>query len=150
MKTYLAIVIERLLLDERMHVRGRFHASAEAVRLGPAAMLLESVVCRDRRTLQEALPLVRAIDPGMTPEAAEALLNRLPARRVRPVALDLDSAPQLALAANQSSDAEALAAEARQTLERAAADEMDFGLMETEPMRQSKDPELSPVSLEST
>ena len=37
-----------------------------------------------------------------------------------------------------------------EVLERAAAEEMDFGLMETEPVRQSKDPELSPVSLEST
>jgi RNA polymerase sigma factor for flagellar operon FliA len=225
MKTYLAIVIERLLLDERMRTRGRFHASAEAMRIGPAAVLLESLVCRDRRTIEEALPLVRALDPSMTRESAEALLGRLPTRRVRPVALDLDSAPPAALATKQSSDAETMAAEARQTLERAsmvirstlasftaedrvifrfrfarempiveisrmlrlpqrplyrriesllarmraallatgigsgdvteileraAAEEMDFGLMETEPTRQSNDAGHSQVPLEST
>jgi RNA polymerase sigma factor (sigma-70 family) len=119
-KTYLAIVIERLLLDERMRARGRFHASAEAVRLGPAAVLLESVVCRDRRTIEEALPLVRAVDPSMTRESAEALLSRLPARRLRAVAIDLDHAPAMALASEESTDDAMLAGEARQTLGRAA------------------------------
>ena len=121
LKTYLAIVIERLLLDERMHTRGRFHASAEAVRLGPAAVLLESLVCRDRRSIDEALPLVRALDPSITRERAEALLSRFPARRLRAVAVDLDSVPATALTAQEKPDADLLAAEARQSLHRATA-----------------------------
>jgi RNA polymerase sigma factor (sigma-70 family) len=120
LKTYLAIVIERLLLDERMRTRGRFHASAEAVRLGPAAVLLESIVCRDRRSIEEALPLVRPLDASMTRERAEALLLRFPARRLRAVAVDLDSVPAAALAAHQKSDAQLMAAEARQALQRAS------------------------------
>jgi len=57
----------------------------------------------------------------MTREAAEALLVRLPTRRVRVVEVDFDSAPHAALAAKQTTDAETMAAEARQTLERASA-----------------------------
>jgi RNA polymerase sigma factor for flagellar operon FliA len=161
----------------------------------------------------------------MTRASAEALLSRLPARRLRAVTVHLDNAPPAALAARQSSDAEMMAAEARQTLdrastviratlasfsaedrlifrfrfarektvveisrmlrlpqrplyrriesllakmraallaagigadavaeilERAAAEEMDFGLMETEAARQSNDPEGPPMSVEST
>ena len=116
LSTYLTIVIERLLAAERIHARGRWHASTEAVRLGAGAMLLESLVVRDRRTLDEALPLVRAADPAITRESAETILRRLPERKPRPMAMDLDSVPQEALSAN----AAAPAFEVRQLSERAA------------------------------
>ena len=73
--TYLTIVIERLMSDERMRTRGRWHPSAEAVRLGPAALLLEAIVRRDRRTIDDALPALRALDPAITRENAEAMLE---------------------------------------------------------------------------
>jgi len=119
--TYLTIVIERLLVDERMHRLGRFHASAEATRLGPAAILLESLVRRDGRSLEEALPIVRSIEPALTREDAEALLTRIPERRARAVTIDFDSAPPAKLAGALSADAPALAGEASRMLESAAA-----------------------------
>ena len=120
LSTYLTIVIERLMSDERMRTRGRWHPSTEAVRLGPAALLLEAIVRRDHRTIDDALPLLRSIDPAITRETAEALLARLPERRPRPAAVDLDSAPPNALATNSSADASALASEARSLAVKAA------------------------------
>lgn len=120
LSTYLTIVIERLMSDERMRTRGRWHPSTEAVRLGPAALLLEAIVRRDRRTIDDALPLLRSVDPAITREAAEAMLARLPERRPRPAAVDLESAPPAALATHASADAKALASEARSLAVKAA------------------------------
>ena len=120
LSTYLTIVIERLMSDERMRTRGRWHPSAEAVRLGPAALLLEAIVRRDRRTIEEALPLLHSVDPSITRQAAAAMLDRLPERRPRPAAIDLDSAPPAALATTASADAGALASEARSLADKTA------------------------------
>jgi len=118
LSTYLTIVVERMLADEYTRARGRWHSSAEALRLGAPAVLLESLVVRDRRPLEQALPLVQATDPAMTLQSAEALLARLPRRHPRPATTDLDDAPPVVAA--QSSDALVLASEARRMSERAA------------------------------
>ena len=88
--TYVASIAHRQIADERMHVGGRWRPSAESKRAGEGAVLLETLVVRERKPLEEALPLVQKIDPTMTREAADALLARLPARaqRARLVALD--------------------------------------------------------------
>src|SRR5213075_2810807 len=52
-------------------------------RAGEGAVLLESLVVRDHKSIDEALPRVQKIDPAMTRESAEALLKRLPVRGVR-------------------------------------------------------------------
>ena len=111
--TYLTVVIERLLEDDRNRTLGRFRPSAEAMRLGPAAVLLESLVRRDRRSIDEALPFVQAVDPSLTRECIEALLARIPERSPRPVSMDLDSVTPDALRASDASDAEAIANEVR-------------------------------------
>lgn len=116
LSTYLTIVVERLLADEHVRTRGRWHPSTEAVRLGTAAMLLESLMFRDHRTLEEALPLVHAVDPTLTRSSAEALLARLPERRPRPVTTDLESVPPTSL----STEAATPEFEARQLSERTA------------------------------
>src|SRR5688500_2017196 len=54
--TFLTVVVQRLLADARTRARGRWHASAEAQRLGPTAVLLETLVRRGGRTLDEAMP----------------------------------------------------------------------------------------------
>src|ERR1051326_997720 len=82
--TYLTVVVERLLEDERNRAIGRWRASAEAMRLGSAATLLESLVRRDHRSLDEALPIVQAADPSITRAKAEEVLNQLPEPRPRP------------------------------------------------------------------
>jgi RNA polymerase sigma factor for flagellar operon FliA len=88
--TYVVSIAHRLIADERMHVSGRWRPSAEARRAGEAAVLLETLVVRDHKPLEEALPLVRKIDATMTRKAADLLLARLPARtqRARLVAVD--------------------------------------------------------------
>jgi RNA polymerase sigma factor for flagellar operon FliA len=119
--TYLTIVIERLLADDRMHRLGRFHASAEATRLGPTAVLLESLVLRDGRSIDEALPAARSADPAITRDAAEALLAKLPQRRPRAVTIGLEDAPERALSSPQSAERALLSAEAGRLLVTAAA-----------------------------
>jgi RNA polymerase sigma factor (sigma-70 family) len=88
--TYVASIAHRLAADARIHAGGRWRPSAEAKRAGEGAVLLESLVVRDHKSVEEALPLVQKIDPAMTRESAEALLKRLPVRgvRARLVALD--------------------------------------------------------------
>lgn len=58
--TYVHIVVQRMALDYRIHVWGKWHSSAEAKRLGPLAVELEILLHRDGRTLDEALPLLAA------------------------------------------------------------------------------------------
>ncbi|HJQ39150.1 MAG TPA: hypothetical protein VKB93_18585 [Thermoanaerobaculia bacterium] len=108
--TFLAVVIQRLLADHRMRNKGRWHASSEAQRLGPAAVLLETLVRRDGRSLDEALPHMRAAHPEITREQMEALLDRLPARTGRPKAVDLDSI-SYAIAGGEAADVRVTAAD---------------------------------------
>jgi RNA polymerase sigma factor for flagellar operon FliA len=88
--TYLRIVVQRMALDYRIHVWGKWHASAEAKRLGKLAVELETLLYRDGRTLDEALPLLAAAHEGVTRQSLEALDARLPRRgpRRREIALD--------------------------------------------------------------
>lgn len=87
---YLTIVVQRLLHDERARTRGRFEPSAEARRAGKAAVLLETLVRRDGRPLEQAIPLVQAVDPSLGRAEIASLLARLPerSRRPRPVPID--------------------------------------------------------------
>lgn len=87
---YLGVVVQHLLLDQRTHAFGRWHPSREAERLGEAAVLLETLLHRDRRSLDEALPLVQRIDPTLTRERAAAMAARFPLRVARPRAVELD------------------------------------------------------------
>jgi RNA polymerase sigma factor for flagellar operon FliA len=88
--SYLTIVVQRLLLDERMRARGRFEPSAEARRAGAAAVLLETLVRRDGRPVEEAIPLVQAVDPSLGRGEIAALLARLPDRHRRPRPAPID------------------------------------------------------------
>lgn len=121
LSTYLTIVVERLLRDARTHDRGRWHPSAEATRMGAAGVLLETLVRRDRRTLDEALPLVQSIEPTLVQADLEAMLARLPQRRARPAPVDLDAVPADSLVSREAADAPLLESEARRLSERTAA-----------------------------
>lgn len=87
---YLAIVVQHLLLDQRTHAFGRWRPSREAERLGEAGVLLERLLHRDRRSLDEALPIVQHVDAAMTRERAVAMAERFPERTARPRAVELD------------------------------------------------------------
>jgi RNA polymerase sigma factor (sigma-70 family) len=116
---YLAVVIDRMLWDGRARTMGRFYTSAEATRLGPAAVMLEQLVRRDQRPFEAALPILRASFPEVTREDAERMLNRLPERSPRLQFVDLDDV-DLPLAAPAGADQSTLEAE-QQRLSRQTA-----------------------------
>jgi len=116
--TYLSVVVRRLLADERMRARGRWHPSTDAIRAGPAGIVLETLVMRDDHTLDEALPIARNLDSTLTREKAQTILDRLPQRTDRATVVSLDAVGSETIAARDSADASALAAEARKLSER--------------------------------
>jgi RNA polymerase sigma factor for flagellar operon FliA len=106
---YLTVVIQRMAVDERIRAFGRWQASAEARRSGDAGVLAETLLSRDGRTIEEALPLVRGLDPAMTRERLEELARRLPVRTGRPRSVDLEAVGVDTLASHDSADARAVA-----------------------------------------
>jgi hypothetical protein len=53
---YIGVVVQRMLLDYRIHFWGKFHTSAEAKRLGAAAVALESLLFRDELSIDKRFP----------------------------------------------------------------------------------------------
>lgn len=88
--TFISTVVQRMALDYRIHEWGKWHASAEAKRLGALAVELEQLLHRDGRTLDEALVVLASKHEGVTRRSLEALAARLPARgpRHRDVAIE--------------------------------------------------------------
>jgi RNA polymerase sigma factor (sigma-70 family) len=70
LQTYLTTVIQNLVLDERVRAWGRYRPSLFARRRGPAAVLLEEFIVRDRRTFDEACALL--VSRGMAIDANES------------------------------------------------------------------------------
>jgi RNA polymerase sigma factor (sigma-70 family) len=81
--TYAASVAYRLCSDEWSHVHGRWRASAEAKRLGEAAVLLEVLLLRDGSSFEEAVALAQRVHPTLTASAAAEIAARLPERPPR-------------------------------------------------------------------
>jgi RNA polymerase sigma factor (sigma-70 family) len=106
--TFLTVVVQRMLADVRVKAYGRWHPSAEAQRLGEAALVLERMIRRDRRTVEEAVPLVRSIDPSLTRADVETLARRLPERSERPRAVDVDDTAEVALVSTDGADERAI------------------------------------------
>lgn len=81
--SFMVIVITRMLMDERNHERGKWRSSAQARRLGTAAVLLEILLHRDGRSFDEA---VETIGSRLRVERRELerLAARLPSRKSRP------------------------------------------------------------------
>lgn len=79
--TYLTIVIRRLFSDYQIHLHGKWHTSAAAQRLGATAILLEKLLHRDRKSLDEAVTIIAT--PEYTPSRAELerLAAQLPEKR---------------------------------------------------------------------
>lgn len=106
--TYLTVILQRLFADEHGRAAGRWHVSAAAERMGPAAVALETMLVRDGRSLDEALPFLRALDPELTRERATAMAAQFPARVMRPHAVAFDDVSESVLVAPESADALAL------------------------------------------
>jgi len=95
LRTYLTVVIQRLLLDFRIEQRGKWRASVASKRLGPTACRLDLLMNRDGHSVDQAVEIVHQ---GAPPEMSRAellrLADRVP-RRVRPQLQPLDDAPPL-------------------------------------------------------
>lgn len=94
LRTYLTIVIQRIYLDYRNHLWGKWRPSAEARRLGPLAIRLESLLARDGLRFDQACEVLRT-NEGVTATESDLaeIAVRLPQRpgraRVGEEALDL-------------------------------------------------------------
>lgn len=93
--SYLYIVIERLFLDHRDHLWGRWRPSADAARLGDSAIALERAITRDGLSPDEAIESLAATAPAAARDAhrdglrAHAL--RLPPRYPRMLRVPCDA-----------------------------------------------------------
>jgi len=94
--TYVASIAHRLFVDERMQVHGRWRPSAEARRLGEAAVMLEGLLNREHVSFEEALTAVQRLYPISKDEAA-AIAKRLPPRGPRPRLVALEDETGLAV-----------------------------------------------------
>ena len=90
LRTYLIVVIQRLFLDYRNRLWGRWRPSAEAKRLGPLAILVERLVTRDGLTLDQAAQTLRINYEVRLDEKLSALCAKLslrpPSRQIVPEA----------------------------------------------------------------
>jgi len=100
MSTYLTTVITRLFYHWRAAILGKWRPSAEAVRLGDKAILLERLLTRDGYSLDAA---VRELTEGeravMTRGELDAIHLRLPPRQPRPVLVSEEMSATVAAAA---------------------------------------------------
>jgi RNA polymerase sigma factor (sigma-70 family) len=121
LRTYLTVVIARLYLDYCNQQWGKWRASAEARRLGPAAIQLETLMVRDGLGFSEASRLLlQQQKSGVTENDLLAIASRLP-MRVRRVMIGeqaLETEPS-----EVKTDATALLADRR-----AAAQRLGFAL----------------------
>ena len=83
--TYLTVIIQRWYLDLWVNRHGRWRPSAEAQRLGDAAALLEILIHREGRPVDEARRLVLERHPSLSSTEIDTMLGRLPARKRRPL-----------------------------------------------------------------
>jgi RNA polymerase sigma factor (sigma-70 family) len=87
MKTYLTVVVRRLLLDWQNQAMGKWRPSAAARRLGDTAEQLERLLHRDGCAMDEAVGYLCARHGHLEPEAVRRLALALPPRVPRAVRL---------------------------------------------------------------
>ncbi|HYM60019.1 MAG TPA: sigma-70 family RNA polymerase sigma factor [Thermoanaerobaculia bacterium] len=116
--TYISVVVQRMALDYRTHTWGRWHASAEAKRLGPLAVDLEQLLRRDGHSFDQALQILAPRHEGFTPENLRLLADRLPERSPRHRDIALDNADSIAGARTDDVEEKVRTGERLQTSER--------------------------------
>jgi RNA polymerase sigma factor for flagellar operon FliA len=84
LKTFLSITVQRIFLDYRNAAWGKWRPSAEAVKRGRAAVLLEQLVSRDGYTLDEAFEIITTNHRvNLARPELEVLYAALPVREKR-------------------------------------------------------------------
>lgn len=86
--TYVTVVIQRLFLDYRNRLWGKWRPSTEAKRLGPTAILIERLVARDGWSLEQVVETLR-VNHGVTIDGSlqalcDKLTRRAPKRQMVP------------------------------------------------------------------
>jgi RNA polymerase sigma factor (sigma-70 family) len=119
--TYLTVIIQRLLADERFRSLGRWRPSSEAKRMGDAGILLEMLIRRDERTLAEAVPMVRAVDDTLTAGDVEAMAARLPIRPSRMRLVEMNPVAVENVAGRDEADAAVAQREVQRLSERTSS-----------------------------
>lgn len=99
---FISVVVQRMLLDYRIGQWGKWHASAEAKRIGEPAITIEAMLYRDGRTIEEMLPPLVRRWPELTRAAVDAIVRRLPSRMPRLRAVELETAGDTLAAAVES------------------------------------------------
>jgi RNA polymerase sigma factor (sigma-70 family) len=88
LRTYVTVVIQRLFLDYRNRLWGKWRPSTEAKRLGPSAILLERLVSRDGWSFEQAAEILQVNHRVVVDETLYALYlkvsQRLPPRQLVP------------------------------------------------------------------
>jgi len=133
MGSYLLVVVQRLFLDYRISKWGPWRPSAEAKRLGPLAVRLETMLVRDRLSFEEAFQTLRARDSELSRDALEDLRARLPLRFTRRP--EGEGALQTMAASGPSADEEMIEAEIAERKRRAGAAAFEL-LQQLEPQEQ--------------
>jgi RNA polymerase sigma factor for flagellar operon FliA len=84
LRSYLTVVVQRMLIDYRIGLWGKWRPSAQARREGPVAIHLERLTSRDGHSFDEACEILRT-NLGVAASRAElqALAARLPSRSRR-------------------------------------------------------------------
>jgi len=82
--------------------------------MGRAAVLLEALIRRDGRSVDEAMPLVTNIDRSLTRADVEAMASRLRERTARPRIVAIDEEAERSVASSETAEATLLAYQSRE------------------------------------
>ena len=83
LRTFLTVVVRRLLLDWRNAVQGKWRSSAAATRLGAVAVALERLIYRDAFNASEAIQVLRSRGCMESTVDLQNLWDKLPKRAPR-------------------------------------------------------------------
>ena len=81
LRTYLSVVVKRILLDWRNHRFGKWRPSTQARRLGPVAIALDRLMSRDGHRSEEAIAMLKGRPSCTHSQPLRDLVSRLPRRR---------------------------------------------------------------------
>jgi RNA polymerase sigma factor for flagellar operon FliA len=94
--TYVNVVVQRVFLDWRNHMWGRWRPSTDAKRLGPTAILIERLVSRDGWPLDQAIEMLKTNHQIELGEVLTAFCNTLSARATTRRMVSEDDAAEIA------------------------------------------------------
>jgi RNA polymerase sigma factor (sigma-70 family) len=126
-RMFILVVVQRLLLDHRNHLLGKWRPSAQAKRLGETAIRVERLLHRDRLRLDDVVDLLMRDNAGLDRQRVVALAASLPrrqerAREVPEEELELTAAPEYADGPLQERERERMEAEVSACIRSAIAE----------------------------